>query len=287
MAGRKRVKSFAVPFLTYSCGCRAGSRLCLAAGRILSSLSGVILTEERAITGMRLPCAAARARSRDLRSLVLAVAFWHLRDQGLVRLEVVQERIKLSPIHVPGAKEVVVKVRVRRVQSRALSFPASLEQELLEFVGAGGDQSVADVVAAWFGRRYSAPSYHVLEVVTEYGHALGYATESRFLFRRKLEWDCGKVTTLARELESLLRRWIRATAATLMTAVALHVSVRLNGPLTWSRITLRSDPNTTTNTSNGGATSPLITAVRNSALIGSMWRKFKATPTSVASTMMR
>lgn len=44
----------------------------------------------------------------------------------------------------------------------------------------------------------------------------------------------------------------RATAATRIHAVAIQVNVRLSGPLTWSFITRRSEPNSTIKMSSGG-----------------------------------
>src|SRR5205085_1221189 len=60
-----------------------------------------------------------------------------------------------------------------------------------------------------------------------------------------------------------------ATAADDMTPVAIHVRVRLTGPLTRPFMIFRSDPSSTISTRSGGATSPLMIAATNSARMGS------------------
>jgi AcrR family transcriptional regulator len=74
---------------------------------------------------------------------------------------------------------------------------------------------------------------------------------------------------------------MRRIAATLITAVASHPNVLLNRPLVCSPMTLRSEPSRVIRIRSGGATSPLITAVANRALIGSMPTKFMANPPSI------
>ena len=67
-----------------------------------------------------------------------------------------------------------------------------------------------------------------------------------------------------------------------MTAVAIHVSDLLTGPLVRLPITARVEPRMTINTISGGATSPLMIAVTYRARIGLMPTRLMASPATVA-----
>lgn len=97
------------------------------------------------------PCVPGAVRADDLTIQLLAATLWSLREEGALRMDVVQRRLYL------GSE---TRIQLTRVAgSSSPGFP----QDLLDAIsGVAEDDAVEAVIGRWFSHPYADPYRHVI-----------------------------------------------------------------------------------------------------------------------------
>ena len=110
-----------------------------------------VVRPANALTGTHVPGIEARVNLNDLAATIVAAAFWRLREDGLIALDVIKKKI----LFVIPATEV-------RATLLATGGRGGLEGDLLTILGTmQGQGAVSQVVRAWFGEDIPDPHLRV------------------------------------------------------------------------------------------------------------------------------
>lgn len=104
-----------------------------------------------------LPCSSRAVLKRPLAATLLAAAFWSLREQGLIALE-----LSASAFRLPGRNSFQVRV-TRRGQARL----GGLEGAIMHHLSTNLSDSVTDIVRRWLGTPGPDPWKQVVEVAAD------------------------------------------------------------------------------------------------------------------------
>lgn len=159
--------------------------------------------------GVEIPCRNVQVKLEELAAGLFAVAFWSLREQGIIGLEAFRARRML----------VVPTTRVR-VSGLGSAPRPGLEGEILKALGEKKEDHVYALVRRWFGTNSRSPHWDVVRVVIKEAMDLGYMSQKEeetgrgavtgfFLgkTRVKLDPSCEKISSLEGHLEEFASRW--------------------------------------------------------------------------------
>lgn len=160
--------------------------------------------KDKAMTaGIEVPCKDFKVQRKPLAGLVFAAAFFGLREQGLLGLEVVQKKILFVK---------TAQVVAKRLRDEARS---GLEGAVMALVDSQGDR-VKSIVYKWFGRDTFDPWHRVVsasaEEAVERGFIKAVDTErgkvaGLVLGKTRLEPDCSAISGLESAANDFVTKW--------------------------------------------------------------------------------
>ena len=159
--------------------------------------------DKKLTAGIAVPCKDLKVQRKPLAGLLFAAAFYGLREQGLVSLEVVHKK--------------VVFVKTKHVFARKLrdEVRSGLEGAVLAGIGAEGEKAKT-VVHRWFGSDSYDPWHFVILAAAEEAVELGVikAVEAErgkvarlVLGKTHLEPDCSAIAGLEAAANEFVGKW--------------------------------------------------------------------------------
>lgn len=117
----------------------------------------------KSLMGTKAPLADVKVPTANLARELFAVAFWHLRESGLVRLDLSREKVLFMN---------VTHLRVTRTGDGPRD---SLEGAILRHLTGNPKQdTVKEIVRRWYGKDVSAPESYIPSAAEREGVAKGY-----------------------------------------------------------------------------------------------------------------
>lgn len=166
-----------------------------------------VAPKDKALTeGVEVPCRGSKVQKRPLAAAMFAAAFFALREQGIVTLEVQQKKVLFVKTK---------KVVVTRTGADAGGRPG-LEGAVLAGLGNEASATVSDIIRKWFGEDVVSPWSDVIGVAVEEAMEAGCfeAVEvergrvaRKLLGSTKVQPNCDRIAGLAGAFDAFLARW--------------------------------------------------------------------------------
>ena len=158
---------------------------------------------DKALTvGVQVPCKELKVQRKPLTASMFAAAFFNLREQGVVGLEVVQKKVLFVK---------TTKVIVSRLQS---GDRPGLEGAVVQ--NTAGGESVKDIIRSWYRRDVTDPWRLVIDEAVSEAVAQGYfeGTDAgrgkiagAVLGNTNMTPVCEKIAPLEGEFDKFLSGW--------------------------------------------------------------------------------
>lgn len=151
-----------------------------------------------------IPCKDVKVKGLDLATLLFASSFWHLREQGLLQLEVLATKRLLV------VRDTIVRVRLLEAGERS-----GLEGAIVSLLSAEQEMAVIDLIVRWIGKTVPRPDELVVQGVQEEAVALGYMDEvdaergraaGKLMGKTRREPNCHMIATLEHDAEVAIAR---------------------------------------------------------------------------------
>jgi hypothetical protein len=157
-----------------------------------------------AVEGISVPCSKARVQRAELAVQLFSSAFWSVRQQGLIHMELVESRT---------VRRVFQRPEVRVVPLRRVERPG-LEGAVI--FNLHNEETVHDVICRWSELGSTDPWDDVVAECVREAVSVGLIREvhgagsglMKFLGHHVgLEPDCGRITALRARLQGLVSSW--------------------------------------------------------------------------------
>ena len=154
--------------------------------------------------GLEVPCRGVKVQKKALVATAFAAAFVHLRDQGLIGLELQQKKV----LFVKTRKVVVTRV--------GEATRPGLEGAVLEGLGPKATATVDEVIRRWFGGDEFSPFDHVLDAIAaealdagcfEHPETEGGGRVRKLLARSVTVPVCERIAALEPDFQTFHSRW--------------------------------------------------------------------------------
>lgn len=169
----------------------------LYADRLVHKVSGLA-------EGTHVPCTDSRVQTHDLAVLLFATAYWSLRRQGVIDMEIVVNR---------KAPRVFPRTEIRVVLLERQDRPG-LEGAII--ANLEGEGTIRDTTLRWSRSRSINPWNDVIDVTIKEAITEGFIREAEVdggiltrLWRgeKELEPICGRIATLKKRFDALAPSW--------------------------------------------------------------------------------
>lgn len=163
-----------------------------------------LLPPRRNSHGTHVPCSTQCVHTQSLAVLLFSAAFWSLREQTLIGLNIVEHPSRRWPLH---HHDVELKTLDRATRP-------GLEGAVMDNLE--DETTLCDVVCRWSSKHSNNPWHDVIEEETAEALAAGYlkpASENTGVLARlighgnELESDCSRIAGLEREFSRFHESW--------------------------------------------------------------------------------